>query len=81
MASAVQQFVIKPRFDVVLGMRSYFGRCSIPAPAAAGERHGATGQGMPDTMDGRQYRGPGIRGAKHQVGVETGLLVEEKKHE
>ena len=81
MASAVQQFVMKP--DLMS-----FWACDPTLVGVVSRRRQQPGKGlvqpaedMPDTMDGRQYRSPGIRGAKHQVGPETGLLVEEKKHE
>ena len=60
----------------VLGMPSQLSGCLSLAPAAAGQRHGAGFHA--DAMDGRQYRGPDLRGAKHRAGVHTGLLVEEK---
>jgi hypothetical protein len=77
LVSAVQQFVMKPGNGVVLGMPSNFSGCSIRAPAAAGQDMVQPAE-VRDTMDGRHYRGPKLRGAKHQVGVQTGLLVEEK---
>lgn len=73
MDSAVQQFAMKPENDDVLGMPFDFSGCTIWWPVSAGQ-HVVQWPEVRGTTNGRHYRGPELRGAKHRVGFQNRSL-------